>query len=582
VNPLLEARKRWMAHAPDAAAQSVSIGLLGSYTVDPMVPYLGDALVQLGLEPKIEVAPFNQLIQGALDPAAAFDGDLPQTLAFVWRIEDLFALPVQKIASGDAASIEDVLVGLEQFADAIARLRENFTGTIVVGIPPCPTLATMDVEHLAAHRTLTELHRKVTDRWLELVGDIKRVGIVDLDAIERAIGTEGAHDPRKWYLYRQPYRDVMHNAVAQSLSRTLRLERGSDLIKCLVVDCDNTLWGGVVGEDGIEGIALSEDFPGSAYLDFQRQLVALQKTGLFITLVSKNNEADVMEVFDRHDAMVLKREHLATWRINWNAKSDNITEIANELNIGLDAIAFIDDSSFEIDEVRARVPEVYCHQVPEDVALFPKSIRELRMLERSAITTDDRQRTKLVQAEKKRLSAKGTISEEEFLKTQGLRVTVGEATPGQYDRVAQLINKTNQFNLTTKRRTRDEVEALAQSSDYRIYFASASDRFGDFGLIGVVVVECSPAAWHIDTLLLSCRALGRKVETAVISWVRDDAVKTGVTQLTGEFIETPKNAPARSFFPDHGFAPDGGSRFGAACGDIPPCPDFIDLQGFQA
>ncbi len=569
-----------MAWSPQHDAPRVSVGVLGSYTVDPMVPYLGDALVQQGQSPDIRVAPFNQLIQGAHNPGAAFDGDIPDTLVFIWRIEDLFPSPVARFVEGDAAALSDVFDGLDQFAAALRQLRAGFEGTVVVGIPPCPMLAVMDIEHLAAHSSLTELHRKVVSRWLDLLDEIKGLLRVDLDSIERAIGSTSAADPRKWYLYRQPYKDVMHNGVAQALARIIRLERGTDLVKCLVVDCDNTLWGGVVGEDGVEGLALGEDFPGSAYVDFQRQLVALQKTGLFITLVSKNNEADVMEVFDRHDAMMLRREHLSTWRINWQPKSQNITEIASELNIGLDAIAFIDDSSFEIEEVKARTPEVLCHQVPEDVALLPKSIRDLRVFERVGITEDDRRRTRLVQAEKQRISAKGTVSEEEFLKTQGLCLTVGEATDGQIDRVTQLINKTNQFNLTTRRRTREEVEALANAADSRVYFATAADRFGEYGLIGVAVVSCAERSWHLDTLLLSCRALGRKIETAFVARIGDDASATGIATLTAEFIETAKNTPAKSFLPDHGFTVSGANAFTAEIKNMPPCPDFIQVKSF--
>ncbi len=195
--------------------------------------------------------------------------------------------------------------------------------------------------------------------------------------------SNAACDARKWYLYRQPFTEEFWHEVAEDLCTTLKRQR-SAAKKCLVVDCDNTLWGGIIGEDGLEGIALGEDFPGSAFRDFQQQLLTLRSKGVMLAICSKNNEQDVWDVFDRHDGMVLKREHFVAHRINWHDKAANIESIAKELNIGLDSIVFVDDSPIEIDFVRNTLPMVHCIQVPSDVARFPNELQFLQVVRSGA------------------------------------------------------------------------------------------------------------------------------------------------------------------------------------------------------
>jgi FkbH-like protein len=401
---------------------------------------------------------------------------------------------------------------------------------------------------------LGTLHRSLTAQFLEKVRGIKGIRLFDLDAVQRQCGLSGSFDSRQWYLYRQPFTDQFLLEAGTLLGRMVVTIRQPPR-KCIVLDCDNTLWGGVVGEDGIAGIELGDEFPGTAYRDFQRLLLYLRQQGVFLALASKNNEADVWEVFEKHTGMLLKREHISAWQINWSPKSENIPKIAKALNIGLDSLVFIDDNPMEIDHMRSAQPEVHSVLLPEDPADILTHIRSLPHFDRFEVTQEDRQRADMMRAEQEREVLGGSLTKEDFRRSLELRLDFFPAQPDDLDRITQLINKTNQFNLSTIRRSLDEVHVLANSPHHQIFGLRVSDKFGDYGLTGVVIAEISPdhTSWTIDTLLLSCRVLGRGVETSLLAALAQEARLDGATELKASFIPTAKNAAALSFLPDHGF-----------------------------
>jgi FkbH-like protein len=389
----------------------------------------------------------------------------------------------------------------------------------------------------------------------------KLVGVyaIDLEAIIASLGHPAALDHRKELLYRQPYSDAFHAACASAVVRVFKA-RASEPKKCLVLDCDNTLWGGVIGEDGVAGIELGEDFPGRAFLEFQRQVVALRNTGIFIALNSKNNPEDVWEMFDNHSGMVLKRTDISTARVNWKTKSENLKEIAKDLNIGLDALVFIDDSHFEIAEVRRNAPEVMAIQVPEDVADFPVLMKNVaRLFDRLDITADDTARVDMMQQEMDRRQLAQSMTDADFLSSLGLEVFL--YPPGATDlaRVTQLVNKTNQFNVTTRRYALDDIASLVADAETDVYCATVKDKFGDYGLIGVgIVCHREGGISEFDSLLMSCRVLGRGVETAMIAHAADLAAKRGAKELRGLYKRTRKNSMVADLFSRHGFTSPSG------------------------
>jgi FkbH-like protein len=324
--------------------------------------------------------------------------------------------------------------------------------------------------------------------------------------------------------------------------------------KCVVVDLDNTLWGGVVGEDGKDGIKLGPTSPGSEYQDFQRYLLSLTKQGILLAINSKNNLADALEVIRSHDGMVLREDSFVAMRINWSPKSENLVSLAGELNIGLDAMVFLDDSAEEREGIRQMVPEVLTPDLPEDPALYRQTVEALPQLQLLTLTTEDQTRVTQYQAKRERERARADASSlEEYLRSLAITVETARATDGTMPRVHQLIQRTNQFNLTTRRYDSGQLAALARDPERRIYVLRARDRFGDHGVVGTAIVRVDGRCWTVDSFLMSCRVIGYGVETALLAAIERDADRAGADTLVGEFIETDKNVPARDFYERHGF-----------------------------
>jgi FkbH-like protein len=446
-------------------------------------------------------------------------------------------------------------------------------------VPPAPATIPVDLLSLDYASTLGAFHRTVAGRFIEAIQKLQDIRLIDLDAVQRQVSFSSSFDSRQLYLYRQPFSDTFLHRAGVQISRIIVAARCSAK-KCIVVDCDNTLWGGIVGEDGLDGLELGDDYPGSAYRDFQRLLRHWRRQGTFIALLSKNNEADVWEVFDRHSGMVLKRSDISAWQINWLPKAENMTLIAEALNIGIDSLVFVDDNPMEIAYMQKAQPHVTSILLPDDPAEIVPALRKLTFFDRLETTDEDIARVDMMRAEQERKSLSVTMSTEQFLREINLKIELFVAQPEDLARVAQLINKTNQFNLTTIRRTLDEVRSLANKSTARVYGLRVSDKYGDYGLTGVVVVEVSAdrRIWIIDTLLLSCRVLGRGVETGLLAALADDAAAAGAAEFAATLIPTKKNELVATFLPDHGFKLDGGV-WRLPISEAPRLPEFIERLG---
>ncbi len=566
----LEAKARARAHAERLAAGAVPdpfrVGLAGRFTLDPLVPFLTDALLAGSLAPQVALAPYGQLFQACLDPSAAF-GDRPDAIVLLFRLEDLMADELPAAAAGETDALARAETQLDDLARAVASLRASFPGTIVASLPPFPDPPALDLLDGAGP---SGLFTRLRARWSQALAALPAVRVLDLDALQRFFGASRARDARTAPLYRQPWREAFLALVGERLGSALAATRVAPR-KCIALDCDGTLWGGVVGEDGPQGVAIGDDFPGSAYRDFQRLLVSWRRRGVLLALLSRNDEADVWSVFGARPEMPLRRGDVAAWRVDWRRKADNLAELARELGIGTDAFVFVDDHSAEVAEMRALRPEVLSILVPDDPATLVDEILRHRLFEAQDTTAEDRVRTELAATEVRRVEAARALSPEEFLATLGLTVRVAEAGEAELARVAQLVAKTNQFNLTTIRRSQDEIRALAR--DQRVLALWASDRFGDHGLTGVAIVRVGA----IDTFLLSCRVLGRGVESAFLAAVAEDAARHGAAALSARFVPTAKNGAAADFLPRHGFRPEADGTWTAALSAVPACPPHVKL-----
>jgi FkbH-like protein len=318
--------------------------------------------------------------------------------------------------------------------------------------------------------------------------------------------------------------------------------------KCIVLDLDNTLWGGVVGEDGMDGIHLSLDEKGEPFIAFQQALRDLHTRGIILAINSKNNPDDALLVIRTHPNMLLKENHFAAVRINWNDKVDNMRELAHELNIGLDAMVFLDDNPLQREAVKSALPEVTVPDMPEDPTLYTQTLLSLPYFQSEAITDEDTMRGNFYVTERLRSKAEGRFENREaFLESLNLRVEVVRNDVEAIARISQLTGKTNQFN--TNKQPKDEAEIMSrmEHAGSDVWHARATDRFGDHGIIAVALVEKQHTRWHVRTLLMSCRVFERGIEDAFVYAIAQAAAEEGAASLSFEFAPTEKNDPAKMY-----------------------------------
>lgn len=327
--------------------------------------------------------------------------------------------------------------------------------------------------------------------------------------------------------------------------------------KCIVLDLDNTLWGGVVGEEGIAGISLSLSDTGSSFIAFQQGILDLYNRGVILAINSHNNPEDALAVIRNHPNMILKEHHFASMRVNWDDKALNIRSIAEELGIGIDSMVFFDDNPLQRQLVRAALPEVEVPELPQDPQLYTKILHSLPYFPTHIATSEDAMRGNLYVTERlRRAEEQKYDSKEAFLVALGIEVVVSINDTALAPRVAQLTDKTNQFNTNKHPLSEEEVIALMSNNASEILSIRAIDRYGDYGIIGAALVEKASDYWRINQLLMSCRILGRDVENALVSIICERAKHAGIKKLIFDFTQTEKNIPAKKFLDEHvGSAP---------------------------
>lgn len=324
--------------------------------------------------------------------------------------------------------------------------------------------------------------------------------------------------------------------------------------KCIVLDLDNTLWGGIVGEDGLKGIKLGPTSEGRPFWEFQKYLFSLFKQGIVLAINSKNNYDEVLTVFRKHPYMVLKEEHFAAMQINWNDKVSNLKTIANEINIGPDSLIFIDDDKLNREIIKNTFPEVSVVDMPDDPSLYLSTIMDINDICTLQITEEDKKKGKMYAEQRKRNDFKKVVVDlDEYLKALKIVLTIEKSNSFSTPRISQLTKKTNQFNMTTRRYEEEDIRKMASDKNFLVYSAQVEDRFGDNGITGVVIIEKTKTRWRIDTFLLSCRVLGRRIEDSLFALILSAAKNEKVSVIVGEFTATKKNIPAKDFFKNHGF-----------------------------
>jgi len=526
------------------------VAILRSFTVEPVVPLLRAEAAVGGLDLDVHVGEFNAHVQEILDPESPLYRFEPDVVFLAVQSRDV----APELWSGDAdlqpaardACVERVL---EELRLQVDTLRERSAAHVVVhGLerpspPPTGLLGAQEESPIARiNRGLRELLAERRGTWL-----------LDYGALVARHGRERWHDERRWLTMRAPVSADCVIHLAREWLRFLHPLTGR-VCKVLVCDLDNTLWGGVVGEEGMDGIRLGVEYPGAAYRDLQRACLDLHRRGVLLAVASKNNPDDALQVLEGHPQMLLRPEHFAALRIDWTEKAHNLRAIAEELNIGVDALAFLDDNPAEREWVRSELPEVWVVELGDDPMGFARTLRDQPVFERLKLSEEDRDRGRMYAAQRQRESSRRAAgSLEDFLRSLEMKARIARVTPATVPRTAQLTQKTNQFNLTTRRYSEQEIAEMARRPDHRVWCVRVTDRFGDNGIVGVMIARHAGPVCEIDTFLMSCRVIGRTVERAMLATLAEDARRAGAERLSGWFLPTRKNAPARDFYPKHGF-----------------------------
>jgi len=575
---VLAVAKEWESLAD---AGSLRSALIGTGTLDALGDYLRVAAAQADLPLALHVGGFDQWAQELADPSSPLVAHAPEIVFVAVATEALLPRHADDAFASDAdlaREREDAVGLLAGLLDGAAT-RLPSTTFVVHGfsVPEHAPLGVADPASPTGHRPRFAL----VDEALRAMAAERapRVVLLDQERVEASHGKARIREDRMWYMASLPWSETFLPVLARAQVRLLRAAKGRSR-KCIVVDLDNTLWGGVVGEDGMDRIHVGGTAaPGNAFADLQRVLARLKERGVLLAVCSKNHPEDALPVLEGHPGMRLRPADFAALRINWEDKATNIASIARELNIGLDSLVFLDDNPAERGLVRERLPQVLVPELPRDPAGYARLVRDLDVFDTLAVTAEDRERSRQYAEQRERKAFEETASGDlhGYLHGLDIQVRIDPPTPANLPRIAQLINKTNQFNTTTRRHTEAQVAAMADSPDWMVRAIDVRDKFGESGLTGVAIVRKDGATWEIDSFLLSCRILARGIEDALWLHLAESARAAGAERLRAWFLPSPKNAPAAGFYEKMGMAAAGGEDAGAVAwewsfGDDRPLP----------
>ncbi len=520
---------------------SLTIVVAASFTADPLSDVIAFWSRELGQPLEVRLAPYNQVFQELLDPGSGTAANVGGLNVIAVRVED-WGLTAGRSLEGAAREAEGKA---REFATAVRSASVRLAARMLVCLCPASRSLLGDPEAAGAAR---RIEASLTSR-LRAVPNVK---VLTPEGIAAAYPVEAYDLPGGPAHGHLPYSPTFFAALGTIVVRTLRAMTAPP-VKVLVLDCDQTLWKGVVGEDGPMGVVVD---PWRRNL--QEFALAQRAAGTVLCLCSKNLEADVLAVLDGHPDMLLRREHLVAWAINWDAKSDNLRALAKQLNVGMDSVVLLDDNPLECAEVRARCPEAVAIQLPADLRTLPGFLQHLWIFDREDRTEEDSRRTGFYQQNAARDGLlRDTASFADFLASLELDVRIFSPEPRHLARVAQLTQRTNQFNTTTIRRQEPELASLLSSGRGSCLAVEVSDRFGDYGLVGVALFAQDGEALVVDSLLMSCRALGRGVEHRLAARLGEIAEERGLTEVRFPFERTAKNQPAYRFLETIGRAPSG-------------------------
>ena len=539
--------------------KKIRIGILCSFTINGLEETIRVKSAEKNIECVTYMGGYNQYNQEILNQESnlyKFSPDITFLIIDTRNIfGDLFHSPYSISVSERKNFVEKKLKEIQNLANTFTSRTKS---KLVIANFAIPTYSSRGI-----FETKTEygFHQMINDLNHGLIASFvnsNSIYVYDFNGFVSQYGEDNIFDYKQFFFgdmkISLDYLPYMANDLMGYVISHLGLSK-----KCIVLDLDNTLWGGIVGEDGFNGIRLGPEPPGNTYLEFQRILLSLYQRGIILAINSKNNYDDALKVIKEHPYMVLREEHFASMRINWNDKVSNMREITNELNISADSMVFFDDDQINREYMKLNMPQILTVDLPQDPSQYPQTIKKMNEFSVLNLTDEDAKRGKMYVEQRKRNDLEqSTPNLESFLKNLDLKVLIKNANEFTIPRISQLTLKTNQFNLTTKRYQESDIQKFAKDSRYVVGCIQVEDKFGDNGITGVFIVQKENSKeWFIDTFLLSCRIMGREVEKGMLGYIMNKAKENGVEQIKAQFIPSQKNKPIEDFLNNCGFQKDG-------------------------
>jgi FkbH-like protein len=541
-------------------SRKIRVAILSSFTINGLEESLTVKCAERNIECVTYNSPYNQYNQDILSSTSSLYEFSPN---LTFMIIDTRTILSSLFYNPYSASISERREYIDNRVKELVALIKKFISVsdskLVVANFHAPVYSPYGICETKTEYGLRDMILDLNAKLADSLRNESSIFIFNFDAFVAKYGDVNVFDYRQFLfgdikvsLNYIPY-------LAEELMGYIKADLGINR-KCMVLDLDNTLWGGIVGEDGFEGIKLSPQPSGMPFLEFQRVILALNERGIILAINSRNNEDEALGVIREHPHMLLREENFASIKINWNDKVSNMKSIAEELNIGLDSLVYFDDDPINREVMSKALPEVITVDLPGDPALYTQKLMSLNDFNTFSITEEDKKRGRMYVEERKRSQLENSVTNlDDFLSQLGIKIKIIKADKFTIPRISQLVLKTNQFNLTTKRFQEEDILKFSRDKKMFVGCAQTADKFGNNGVTGVFILQKSPeySEWSIETFLLSCRVMGRRIEYGIMSYILSEARKEGIKKVRGRFIPTKKNKPCESFLPNSGFKKEG-------------------------
>ncbi len=540
---------------PRKLGKKLRIAFLASSTINGLEETMRVKCFQKGIDCTTYVGDYNQYNQEILNQDSGLYQFKPDITFLILDSRHIFGdhfFSWNSVTHDEGVKIIDAKIS--EIQNICSTFSNNSDSKLVITSLQIPIYSSFGISDRYATNSLKKMIYEINTKLFEYQNSFAKIFVYDFNEFVGKFGESNIFNYKQFFSgdikISTEYIPKFVNEVMGYVYAVTGMTK-----KCIVLDLDNTLWGGIIGEDGFDNIRLGDNPVGRSYVEFQKRLHALNQRGIILAINSKNNFDDAIEVIQKHPSMILRENNFACVKINWNDKVTNLQEIAQELNIGLDSIVFFDDDPINQEYVRKSLPEVLVIDLPKDSSKYPQIITEMKEFDVLQITEEDTKRNDMYLGQKKRKELENKVGNyDEFLKAMNIEVNVQRANSFSIPRISQLTLKTNQFNLTTRRYQEEEVSEFSSSKDKIVECVQVKDKFGDNGITGTYIVEKKDNdEWLIDTFLLSCRIMGRGIEEIMMNQIIENARLSGVKRIKGEFIPTKKNKPAENFYEKLGF-----------------------------